>query len=90
MRNVSAILQNVGKDCIYISNLTRNTNIAFIDKVQYFGGSLIMLVPKKHCDLYRIVDYLNSAEFKNNFMFSGRFKIGHRAISKSFIPPEFL
>jgi adenine-specific DNA-methyltransferase len=90
MRNVSAILQNVGKECIYISNLTRNTNIAFIDKVQYFGGSLIMLLPKKSCDLSRIVTYLNSNEFKGNFMFSGRFKIGHRAISNSFIPSEFL
>jgi hypothetical protein len=44
MRNVSAILQHIDKDCIYISNLTRNSDVAFIDKVQYFGGSLIMLV----------------------------------------------
>lgn len=90
MRNVSAILQHIDKDCIYIYNLTRNSNVAFVDKVQYFGGSLIMLVPKRCCDLTRIVSYLNSNEFKENFMFSGRFKIGHRGISKSFIPSEFL
>ena len=90
MRNVSAILQHIGKDCIYIYNLTRNSDVAFIDKVQYFGGSLIMLVPKRCCDLTCIVSYLNSNEFKDNFMFSGRFKIGHRGISKSFIPSEFL
>ena len=90
MRNVSAILQHIDKECIYIYNLTRNSDIAFIDKVQYFGGSLIMLVPKRGCDLTRIVCYLNSNEFKENFMFSGRFKIGHRGISKSFIPSEFL
>jgi adenine-specific DNA-methyltransferase len=90
MRNVSAILQHIDKDCIYIYNLTRNSDIAFIDKVQYFGGSLIMLVPKRGYDLTRIVSYLNSNEFKENFMFSGRFKIGHRGISKSFIPSEFL
>ena len=86
MRNVSGILQHVGKDCIYLYNLTRSSKVAFIDKAQYFGGSLIMLVPKRECDLYRIVAYLNSDTFKDNFMFSGRFKIGHRGISNSFIP----
>jgi adenine-specific DNA-methyltransferase len=90
MRNVSSILQHIDKDCIYISNLTRNPTVAFIDKVQYFGGSLIMLVPKKVCNLSLVVSYLNSDEFKDNFMFSGRFKIGHRGISNSFIPSEYL
>jgi adenine-specific DNA-methyltransferase len=90
MRNVSSILQHIDKDCIYIYNLTRNPTVAFIDKVQYFGGSLIMLVPKKVCNLPLVVSYLNSDEFKDNFMFSGRFKIGHRGISKSFIPSEYL
>jgi adenine-specific DNA-methyltransferase len=90
MRNVSSILQHYGKDCIYIYNLTRSSKVAFIDKAQYFGGSLIMLVPKRECDLSRIVSYLNSDTFKNNFMFSGRFKIGHRGISNSFIPSAIL
>jgi adenine-specific DNA-methyltransferase len=90
MRNVSSILQHIDKDCIYISNLTRNPTVAFIDKVQYFGGSLIMLVPKRVCNLSLVVAYLNSDEFKDNFMFSGRFKIGHRGISNSFIPSEYL
>jgi adenine-specific DNA-methyltransferase len=86
MRNVSSILQRYNKDCIYLYNLTRNSKVAFIDKVQYFRGSLIALVPKRECDLSRIVSYLNSDTFKNNFMFSGRFKIGHRGISNSYIP----
>jgi adenine-specific DNA-methyltransferase len=90
MRNVSSILQHIDKDCIYISNLTRNPTVAFIDKVQYFGGSLIMLVSKRVCNLSLVVAYLNSDEFKDNFMFSGRFKIGHRGISNSFIPSEYL
>lgn len=89
MRNVSSILQHYGKDCIYLYNLTRSSKVAFIDKVQYFGGTLIMLVPKRECDLSRIVLYLNSNTFKNNFMFSGRFKIGHRGISNSYIPKDF-
>ncbi len=89
-RNITAINNNLGKDCIYIYNLTRKANIAFIDKVKYFGGCLIMLQPKKKCNLNNIVSYLNSDTFKENFMFSGRFKIGHRQISNSFIPNEYL
>ncbi len=89
-RNITAINNNLGKDCIYIYNLTRKANIAFIDKVKYFGGCLIMLQPKKKCNLNNIVSYLNSDTFKENFMFAGRFKIGHRQISNSFIPNEYL
>jgi hypothetical protein len=31
-----------------------------------------------------IVDYLNSDKFKQNFIFSGRFKIGQRQLSNSY------
>ena len=89
-RNIKTIIENIGKDCIYIYNLTRNENIAFLGKVNYFGGSLIMLKPKKNCDMNKIISYLNSDLFKHNFMFSGRFKIGHRQISNSYIPNEYL
>jgi adenine-specific DNA-methyltransferase len=89
-RNITTINANLGKDCIYIYNLTRKTNVAFLGKVQYFGGSLIMLKPKKSCNLNNVVSYLNSDTFKSNFMFSGRFKIGHRQICNSYIPCEYL
>lgn len=89
-RNITTINANLGKDCIYIYNLTRKTNVAFLGKVQYFGGSLIMLKPKKSCNLNNVVSYLNSDTFKTNFMFSGRFKIGHRQICNSYIPCEYL
>ena len=89
-RNINNIFKNLGKDCIYIYNLTRKTNIAFLGKVQYFGGSLIMLKPKKICNLKNIISYMNSDKFKDNFMFSGRFKIGHRSLSNSFIPNDYL
>jgi adenine-specific DNA-methyltransferase len=84
-RNITTIKNNIGKDCIYIYNLTRKTKIAFLGKVNYFGGSLLILIPKKECDLNKIISYLNSDIFKSNFLFSGRFKIGHRQISKSYI-----
>lgn len=72
-RNITAINANLGKDCIYIYNLTRKTNVSFLSKVNYFGGGLIMLIPKKKCNLNNVVSYLNNNKFKDNFMFSGRF-----------------
>jgi adenine-specific DNA-methyltransferase len=89
-RNINTINNNIGKDCIYIYNLTRKSNVAFIGKINYFGGGLIMLKPKKECNLNKIISYINSNIFKDNFIFSGRFKIGHRQISNSYIPTEYL
>jgi len=89
-RNITNINSNIGKECIYIFNLTRKLNVAFLSRVMYFGGGLIMLKPKKPCDLKKIVSYINSNSFKNNFMFAGRFKIGHRQICNSYIPSEYL
>jgi adenine-specific DNA-methyltransferase len=89
-RNISTIRANLEKECIYIYNLTRTPHVAFIGKVQYFGGGLLLLIPKKKCNLTKIVSYINSVRFKENFMFSGRFKIGHRQICNSCIPSEYL
>ena len=85
-RNIKIMNKNIGKKCIYIYNLTRKVNVAFVGNVNYFGGSLLMLIPKKSLDLDKVVTYINSDIFKHNFMFSGRFKIGHRQICNSFIP----
>tara|TARA_B100001142_G_C14341269_1_gene657979 strand:+ start:2371 stop:3522 length:1152 start_codon:yes stop_codon:yes gene_type:complete len=85
-RNISTMKKNLGKDCIYLCGLTRKKKVAFRGKVTYFGGSLLMLLPKKKIDLDSIIAYINSDSFKQNFMFSGRFKIGHRQISYSHIP----
>ena len=89
-RNIKAIENNIGQDCIYINNLTRKPIVAFSGKVGYFGGGLIAIIPKKKCKIKNIIDYLNSETFKNNFLFSGRFKIGHRQISNSYIPKKYL
>jgi hypothetical protein len=76
-------------------NITRKHIVAFKDRVQYFGGSLIMLKPKDNITeilnlelddiLDRTITHLNSDEFKKIFTYSNRFKIGHRQLSKSFI-----
>ena len=90
LRNISIVEENIGKDCIYVYNLTRKPDIAFIGKIGYFGGGLLMLKQKKQCDLNKIVLYLNSDKFKSNFTFSGRFKIGQRQLCNSYIPSEFI
>lgn len=83
LRNINVMREHAGKDCIYVYNLTRRPVIAFVGKVGYFGGGLIMLLPKLGVDLAQIAAQLNSVEFKSNFLFAGRFKIGHHALSNS-------
>ena len=68
-RNIKTIKENIGKECIYIYNLTRNKTIGFKSTVKLFGGGLIILIPKKKINLDTILSYLNSDNFKNNFMF---------------------
>lgn len=93
-RNVKIMETHRGKQCIYIYNLSRKYTVAFCGKVEYFGGNLIMLLPKAHCgnqcDLKKLVAYFNSDEFRQNFTFSGRFKIGHRHICNSIVPANII
>jgi adenine-specific DNA-methyltransferase len=85
LRNINVMTKNMGEECIYIYNMTRKNKVAFIGKVGYFGGNLIMLKPKvSNLNLNKILEYLNGDEFKQNFMYSGRFKIGHRQLSNSY------
>jgi adenine-specific DNA-methyltransferase len=82
-RNIKVMEENKGKSCIYVYNLTRQENVAFIGKVQYFGGGLLMMLAKKELTFEQLktyVNYLNSQEFKQSFTFSGRFKIGQRQL----------
>jgi len=89
-RNIKSIKENFGKECIYIYTLTRFKKIAFKGKVQFFGGGLLILIPKKKININSIISYLNSNNFMDNFVFSNRFKIGHRQISNSYIPSNIL
>jgi adenine-specific DNA-methyltransferase len=88
-RNISSIQNYWGKSCIYIKNMTRNKEVAFIGKVQYFGGSLLCLVPKENStdsEIQKIIKHLNSTSFQNDYMYAGRFKIGHKQISTAIVP----
>ena len=89
-RNKSIIEQNKGKKCIYVRNLTRNKKIAFIGEVEYFGGSLMMLLPQKKINLDNVVQYMNSEHFIDMFLYSGRYKIGHRILCNAIIDREII
>ena len=90
LRNYETIKKNISKDCIYVNNITRSKDICFKDKVQYFGGNLIVMIPKKKVQLDTIINYMNSNTFKSNYMYSGRFKIGHKQLCNCLfnIPPN--
>jgi len=85
-RNKEKVKASYGRDCIYIKTLTRQTEVAFVGKVMNVGGGLLILIPRKECDLGRVVEFLNSDGFKANFLFAGRFKIGHRQLANSMVP----
>ena len=88
-RNITTIQKNLGKPCIFVRNMTRNQEVAFIDKVQNFGGSLLCLIPKEamtEIELKKIVSYLNTKDLQKDYMYSGRFKIGHKQVCNIIVP----
>lgn len=88
LRNLSTIEKYYHTPCIYVSTITRSDRVAFRGTVQYFGGSLLMLIPKQNdsvIDLDRVVDFLNSLEFRQNYIFANRFIITHRQLSHAII-----
>lgn len=107
LRNRETIKTKLGRNCIYVSNITRAKNICFHDTVQYFGGGLIIMIPKEETivnvnttsnmnmntkiNMEKMTRYMNSDSFKSNYMYSGRFKIGHKQLCNClFEPSEFI
>jgi adenine-specific DNA-methyltransferase len=89
-RNLTSIRAHWGKPCIYVRNMTRKSDVAFLGSVQYFGGTLLCLVPKAQMTaaaLEKTVQHLNSEAFQKDYIYSGRFKIGHKQISTALLPP---
>jgi adenine-specific DNA-methyltransferase len=89
-RNIKAMKEHLGKPCIYVRNMTRKNEVAFLDKMQHFGGALLCLYPKKNMDdteMARIVSYLNDSEFQHNYIYANRFKIGQKQLSNAMVPP---
>ena len=86
-RNKRAMEANKGKPCIYVRNMTRSKEVAFIGTVQYFGGSLLCLIPKDPAtSLEAVVAHFQTPEFQRDYIYSGRFKIGHKQVSTAILP----
>jgi adenine-specific DNA-methyltransferase len=88
-RNITSIQKNLGKPCIFVRNLTRKLEVAFIDKVQYFGGALLCLIPKEemsNAELIKIVSLLNTNDIQKDYIYSGRFKMGHKQLCNVIVP----
>jgi len=85
-RNIERVRAARGRPCIYMKTLTRQTEVAFQHTVMELGGGLLLLLPKKECDLTAVTAYLNSAAFREQFIFAGRFKIGQRQVANCTIP----
>jgi adenine-specific DNA-methyltransferase len=88
-RNIMSIRNKAGRLCIYVRNVTRSKEVAFLGKVQYFGGGLLCLVPKTEemteAQLQTVLVALNSPEFQKDYIYAGRFKIGHKQLCNAVI-----
>ncbi len=84
LRNINRMHELWGRECIYVKTLTRKETVAFKGTVQYFGGSLICVVPKEKDEcLDSVLRMFNSNEYRQNYTYAGRFKIGQKQIYAS-------
>ena len=79
-RNITSVQTNLGNPCIYVQTMSRRQDVAFVGKVQIFGGGLLCLVPKVSVDLGKVCLFLNSAGFQKDYIYAGRFKIGQKQL----------
>ena len=71
--------------------MTRKEEVCFKSNVQYFGGNLLMILPKNNnVDLINLCKYFNSYEFKTNYLYSKRFIIKQKNIKDCYIPNKIL
>jgi len=84
-RNLKTIEENLNRPCIYMKNLTRSEVVAFKDKVSYFGGKLLCLIPRCDVNLDKTIEFLNSHTFKKNYIYARRFKIGQRQLANALL-----
>jgi adenine-specific DNA-methyltransferase len=88
-RNIAHIRAHWGKPCIYVRTLTRKTAVAFTGTVQYFGGALLCLVPKQDMtptQLEAVKNHMNTEAFQRDYIYAGRFKMGHKQVSNVALP----
>ena len=83
IRNNSFVLENMGRKCLYMETLTRDTVIVRDGTVNWFDGNILCILPKSdNVDLELFRNYFNSSMFRDYFCCSGRFKIGQQILAK--------
>lgn len=90
IRNNRVMEDKADQRCIYIRTVSRRNIVACVDTVRYFGGSLLMMIPKvdnvnNEIDLDSIADSMNSSDFRDQFMSNGRFIISHHTLCNHYI-----
>lgn len=93
LRNIKFMNTEIGKPCIYVKVLTRNTNVFTIGTVQHYDGTLLCMFPKNNVvvkKLEGIIKHLNTENFLHHFLYSGRYKVGQKTLGDSFIPKSLL
>ena len=80
-RIVAAIEAAAGQSCIYVRNMTRADEVAFVGTVQMFGGSLLCLIPKEPITEEALAAAAATINQKREeYLYSGRFKIGQKQV----------
>ena len=94
LRNKSKIDILKGKSAIYMYVLSRKDQVAFLSNVMYFGGNLLLIIPKEKyqnkINLELLNNYFNTHEFKSKYIFSQRFKISQKNLTECVIPKKYL
>lgn len=82
IRNISIMRNCKDRPCIYVRTMSRKDTIASVGRVSYFGGSLLMLLPKDDAaiGLDDICSRINSRCFRNNYTYDKRFVISQKQL----------
>lgn len=81
LRNIKSMKNK--KECIFVNLLTRNNNPFYIEKMNYFDGTVVCLEPKKKIDLNYWTKYLNSIKDQwriQNILVGTRYGFHRRAL----------
>lgn len=88
-RNLGVINESLGRDCAFVSCVTRQPVVAFRSTVQFFGAGLLLLLPRPGTTVAQLdacVAAMNSPEFRARYTESGRFRIGQRVLRHARVP----
>ncbi|MFW6047248.1 MAG: Eco57I restriction-modification methylase domain-containing protein [Candidatus Woesearchaeota archaeon] len=74
--------------CIYVNSKTRESSPFFIEKIGYFDGSVLAIIPKKNLDLKYWVDRLNNSKkefLEQGFLVGNKYQFSQKSLSKFII-----